>query len=72
MSKDIAYTPEQLKAIEAGLFEWGPDHRCRETRTCCCYGLADEPSPDCPIHAMGSWPPRCEVCGRFIGWREEK
>ncbi len=45
-------------------------HPCRESTTCCCYGAVDDPSPDCPVHSMGSWPPRCEVCGRFLRWKD--
>jgi hypothetical protein len=25
-----------------------------------------EPHEDCPIHSLGEWPPRCEICGQFI------
>ena len=43
-----------------------PKHDCRESTTCCCYLLADEPDEECPVHGGGTWPPRCEVCGRFM------
>ncbi len=43
-------------------------HICRESHTCCCSVLALEPDEDCPVHAQGPWPPRCEVCGRFMDW----
>lgn len=46
-------------------------HVCRESKTCCCYPLADEPDDDCPVHAGGPWPPRCEICGRFIKRKHE-
>lgn len=43
-------------------------HACQEADACCCYLLATEPSEDCPQHGAGPWPPRCEVCGRFLPW----
>lgn len=44
------------------------DHICRESKTCKCYSLALEPDEKCPIHCYGEWPPRCEICGRFMKW----
>lgn len=44
------------------------EHECRENKTCTCYLLADEPNEDCPVHGSGLWPPRCEICGRFMKW----
>lgn len=41
-------------------------HECRESRTCTCYMLADEPKETCPQHGSGEWPPRCAECGRFL------
>lgn len=41
-------------------------HVCREAKDCCCSLQALEPDEDCPVHAQGPWPPRCEVCGRFM------
>ena len=41
-------------------------HICRENKSCACSVLADEPSENCPIHYGLQWPPRCEVCGRFM------
>jgi len=66
----IAEVVEPLREIlgECDLIRSDRSHVCREAKTCCCYGAPDEPSPDCPIHAMGSWPPRCVVCGRFMGY----
>jgi len=26
----------------------------------------NEPDEECPVHSAGPWPPRCEVCGRFM------
>ena len=43
-----------------------PDHKCKESDTCCCSASALEPNEDCPIHSCRPWPPRCEVCGRFL------
>lgn len=43
-------------------------HECRESRTCCCSQQATEPDWNCPIHGDGEWPPRCEVCGKFMRW----
>lgn len=50
------------------------EHKCRESETCMCGLLAYEPNDRCPIHGCGEWPPRCEVCGRFMKWscREEE
>lgn len=44
------------------------EHECRESRTCTCYKLALEPDDSCPVHGAGPWPPRCEICGRFLPW----
>lgn len=41
-------------------------HECKESRTCCCSILADEPNEDCPVHGWGPYPPRCETCGKFM------
>jgi len=46
------------------------EHECRESQTCTCYQLALEPDESCPQHGAGEWPPRCEVCGRFIKRKE--
>lgn len=43
-------------------------HECRESHTCCCSMQAVEPDEDCPIHGCGPWPPKCEICGRFLRW----
>lgn len=45
------------------------NHICRAGHTCKCYALASEPNQHCPIHGDGYWPPRCEICGRFIKWK---
>lgn len=44
------------------------EHVCKESTTCTCYMLADEPSEDCPQHGGGTFPPRCELCGKFMKW----
>jgi hypothetical protein len=41
-------------------------HECRESNTCCCYSLAEEPDEECPIHGGVTYPPRCAECGKFI------
>ncbi len=42
------------------------DHTCKESKTCICWLLADEPDESCPVHGWGTYPPRCEVCGGFM------
>lgn len=44
-------------------------HECQASRTCCCSIIALEPNEDCPIHGY-PWPPRCEICGRFMKWKK--
>ena len=46
------------------------EHYCRKGTTCTCSVQGLEPDEDCPIHGCGQWPPRCEVCGRFMPWPE--
>jgi len=46
-------------------------HECHESRTCSCYILGLEPDEDCPIHGGGKWPPRCEVCGKFVSRKQQ-
>jgi hypothetical protein len=41
-------------------------HECRRSSTCCCSMSALEPDESCPIHGAGEWPPRCEICGKFM------
>lgn len=41
-------------------------HAHQESRTCTCWPLALEPDEKCPRHGAGEWPPRCEMCGRFM------
>jgi hypothetical protein len=43
-------------------------HECRESKSCCCSSWALESNEDCPVHSGGPWPPRCEVCGKFLPW----
>lgn len=43
-------------------------HPCRESRTCCCSISGLEPNERCPVHGCGEWPPRCELCGKFLPW----
>jgi hypothetical protein len=42
------------------------NHKCREGKTCKCSSSALEPKENCPIHGYGEYPPRCEICGKFI------
>jgi hypothetical protein len=44
-------------------------HICQESHSCCCSLTALEPDEDCPVHAAGPWPPRCEVCGHFMPYK---
>lgn len=43
-------------------------HICQRNKTCICSQLKLEPDEQCPIHGYGEWPPRCEICGRFMKW----
>lgn len=45
-------------------------HEHRESKTCSCYILGLEPDESCPVHGMGEWPPRCEICGQFVKRKE--
>lgn len=45
-------------------------HTCRRPSACTCSIQALEPDEQCPVHGAGEWPPRCEVCGRFMQWEE--
>jgi hypothetical protein len=40
-------------------------HECRRSMTCNCYLDALEPRETCPVHGV-PWPPRCEICGKFM------
>ena len=42
-------------------------HECKTICTCCCSITASEPNEKCPMHGH-PWPPRCEICGRFMKW----
>jgi hypothetical protein len=42
------------------------NHKCIESRSCTCSVIGIEPADDCPVHSSGGWPPRCEICGRFM------
>jgi hypothetical protein len=42
-------------------------HKCQEGRSCCCSITALEPDDDCPLHGY-PFPPRCEICGRYMKW----
>jgi len=45
-----------------------PDtHECHPRVGCSCSSVGLEPDDDCPMHGH-PWPPRCEVCGRFMPW----
>lgn len=41
-------------------------HVCQESKTCCCSVVGIEPDEECPMHGAGPWPPRCDICGRFM------
>lgn len=41
-------------------------HKCVESTSCTCSISALEPNDNCPVHSSGNWPPRCEICGRFM------
>jgi len=41
-------------------------HICKEPHTCSCSIQALEPDEECYVHGLGGWPPRCEICGRFM------
>ena len=41
-------------------------HICHESKTCCCSLQVLEPDEECPVHGWGEYPPRCEICGRFV------
>lgn len=41
-------------------------HTCKESKTCSCSVIGLEPDEECPVHGYGEYPPRCEICGRFI------
>ena len=45
-------------------------HICVEKDYCICDQLADEPNEHCPIHGYGTFPPRCDICGRFMKWKK--
>jgi len=44
------------------------NHECQPSRTCRCSIQSLDPKEDCAVHGSGEWPPRCEVCGRFLSW----
>jgi hypothetical protein len=45
-------------------------HTCKRPQSCICSSTALEPNENCPVHSLGEYPPRCEICGRFMknGW----
>ena len=44
-------------------------HECEEDLSfCCCRPDGLEPSENCPIHGSGPWPPKCDICGKFMPW----
>jgi hypothetical protein len=47
--------------------ETGVEHVHRESGTCRCSIIADEPTEDCPVHGH-PWPPRCAACGQMMKW----
>lgn len=47
------------------------NHICKESNSCICDLLALEPSESCPVHGVGKFPPRCEICGRFMKYKEK-
>jgi hypothetical protein len=57
--------PYERKA-KCDICAWFGAHSCKESNTCECYLLADEPAENCPVHGYGNWPPRCAECGKFM------
>ena len=49
------------------------NHICKESTTCSCDIMGFEPDDFCPQHggSRETWPPKCEICGRFIKQRKE-
>lgn len=47
------------------------NHICQRPTGCSCSSQGLEPDKDCPVHSGGEWPPRCEICGRFMKWKKE-
>jgi hypothetical protein len=47
-------------------------HEHRRPHTCACSIQALEPKETCPIHGSGDWPPRCEICGKFMKRKENE
>jgi hypothetical protein len=46
------------------------DHTCHRSMDCICSISALEPADQCPQHGGGSWPPRCDVCQRYLPYSE--
>jgi hypothetical protein len=42
------------------------EHVCKEPRYCTCSIVGVEPDESCYIHGVSEWPPRCEICGRYM------
>jgi hypothetical protein len=55
-----------MKVLTSLPIKYMKSHICRKSNTRGCYQLATEPDEECPVHGAGEWPPRCEVCGRFV------
>jgi hypothetical protein len=55
-----------MKVLTSLPIKYMKPHICRKSNTRGCYQLATEPDEECPVHGIGPWPPRCEVCGRFV------
>ena len=48
------------------------EHVCQENTTCTCSVDAVEPDSKCPVHSgYREWPPRCEICGKFMKIKEQ-
>lgn len=45
-------------------------HQCQRSTTCSCNIQDMEPNEKCPIHGYGEFPPRCEICGKFVKWSQ--
>lgn len=45
-------------------------HDCKRSTTCACNLQDMEPNEKCPVHGYGEFPPRCEVCGKFMKWSQ--
>lgn len=47
------------------------NHTCKKSTMCTCSSLGLEPDESCPVHGAGEFPPRCEICGKYMPYKEE-